>query len=181
MVLTGFTQKLGKLKLLAIRKSWGRLFDESEAAQMLEDRKNGKSRHFPLMNPEQRHIPLDQLKLAIQNFAAAGVAAEICACPYPENADKEPNATGLLSLSEALKGDGRSSALRLLLEAAQSSPTACDILIDDALARNDPVQANHWQSKKTELMNPSKPPCKNSRGFPHNVDMVWHITRSRWW
>lgn len=156
VVMTGFTTKMGKLKVMAIRKAWARLIDESVAAEILLDLKNGKARHFPLMKPEQKTLSTEQVQQAIDALGKTGIASEICACSYDEASDEEARETGLLSLATALRTESRSRALRLLLEAAQTDPRACDILIDDALERNDVVQADHWQSKKHQLHAPVK-------------------------
>jgi len=79
------------------------------------------------------------------------------------------------SLRADLNSEKRAEVLPTLLEAAQESPEALDILIADALARDDLVQADHWQTRKRALTEPksSATPEGETSGKAQSTSRGW--------
>lgn len=156
-VITGFSKSFGKMKQAFMRRSLVSAGHRPEDAdRMIADLKNGIPRH-PLQMPSPDEWPTEeQIRATMDQMERAGLAVQACYCQtWGSTGD---DGFGLNALREDLKTESRQSALRRLIEAAQTDPAACDILIDDALERNDVLQADHWQSRKHQLKTPSKPP-----------------------
>lgn len=118
---------------------------ETAADAALRAVETGAPTHVPLAVEKD---PVKQLR----DLERVGILAQVCSCD-----GRGLDAGGhvdLVAIRRQLTGEERQQALRVLLEAAQTSPAACEILIDDALSREDLVQADHWQTRRQQLLRP---------------------------
>lgn len=151
VVLLGVTPKFGSVARWGLTKeltSWG--LSKESAQEFVANLERGMRLHPPI---KWRSKPQPEKWI---KFMSKTLIAELCTCDG-RNLDAS-GSLDLTNLRSQLSSDDRPEALRILIEAAQYDPDACDALMDDALARNDVLQADHWQSKKRQIKTPITPP-----------------------